>query len=357
MNTLNLSKDSTLVGQKCVVTGASGVIGRALIQALTLKGASVIAVDRSFPRYRLENSVPFYQVDLLVPNNDYSAILQGASAVFHLAARMPQAKLTEAQFHQENVEVTETLVRQCIKHKVNKLVFASTIEVYGVQEIIEPLKEDDAKIFTGHYSKNKYETEQDLLNLNNLGEIEIVALRMPMIFGPGFYHEKSMLALFYALKHNLPIPLPVADAKVSFVSSKDVAEAMILALLSDKANGESFNIAAADYPLMLEFFEDVKVAVGSKSKIFVLKRSLVEKAVSKAKNKAKSANDKVPILGTPAELVPFILTGGAYSIEKARNILNFEPQLNCAESFVSAYRWYFNLSLSERLNVMFLRHV
>ena len=67
-----------------------------------------------------------------------------------------------------------------------------------------------------------------------------------MIFGPGFYHERSILTTFKLLQHGLPIPLPAADAPVSFVSARDAAQAFELASLSVEADGESFNVAAPD---------------------------------------------------------------------------------------------------------------
>ncbi len=348
---------------RIVITGASGVIGRALIELLGINGVSgagtlqakrvpnVLALDRKPAHYLLPKNVDFELVDLLDDKLPLEKLLENCEVVFHLAARMPQARFSEAQFRHANVDATARLTQACRDAGVRRLVFASTIEVYGVQPVEDPLDEDDAKVFTGHYSRNKFESETELLELSKDGGLETVALRMPMIFGPGFYHEKSMIALFIAVRLGLPVPLPTADAPVVFVSSRDTARAFMQAAFASDAQGKAFNITAADNPTMLEFFRQAIDLADSHSRTLIVRRTWVEKLVELAVEKATSPSDKVPILGTPAELVPYILTGGKYSIERARKVLGFEPLDNCSQSWLSAYQWYWNQSWSEKYRV------
>lgn len=336
--------------ERSLVTGASGVIGRALLSALVGSRHPVLAVDRVPPRFEPGPLVEFQQLDLLDPAAPMERLVEGCDTVFHLAARMPQARLDTAGFHRENVEVTERLLNACLDAGVRRFLFASTIEVYGVQDIKEPLCEDDAKVFTGAYSRNKWEVEQYLLSMAS-NKMTTVALRMPMIFGPGFYHEKAMIAMFWALRAGLPLPLPAADVPVSFVSSYDTARAFILAASTPQAAGLAFNITAADHPAMIDFFSDLARFLGSRSRPFVLPTRWVERAVAAAQRHAGGPDSKVPILGTPVELVPYILTGGAYCIDKASSVLGFEPSDSCASAWMSAYEWYWQIPSKERWHV------
>jgi len=342
--------------KRALVTGASGVIGRALMSELAAASVSVVAVDRVQPRFPLTPGTDFRQIDLLQTDLPLKELVAGCDTVFHLAARMPQARLDEAGFHRENVEVTERILDASAKAGVERFLFASTIEVYGVQEIRAPLEEEDAMVFTGPYSHNKWEVEQHLLSHAG-DEMATVALRMPMIFGPGFYHEKSMIALFWALRAGLPIPLPASDVPVSFVSSRDTARAFMLAASKPEAKGQSFNVAAADHPPMRDFFAELAQRLGSRSRPFVLPRRWVERAVAAAQRRGTGPDDKVPILGTPVELVPYLLTGGAYSIRKARSVLGFEPVDRCSDAWIGAYRWYWEVGWRERFHVTVRQHV
>lgn len=347
---MGLDRDA-IAPLQALVTGASGVIGRALLAALSARGATVTATDRRVPRFVVPPRVRFVHADLLGGTVPLDSLVAGCDAVFHLAARMPQARLDEAGFHRANVVVTERLIEASLRNGVRRFLFASTTEVYGVQPIATPLTEDDAKHFTGPYSRNKWEVEQHLLRLGN-DKMEAVALRMPMIFGPGFYHEKAIISLFLALRLGLPIPLPVEDAPVAFVSSRDTAAAFVAAAVAPGVSGQAFNIAAADHPTMKAFFLDVIRRIGSRSRPFVVPRTWVERAVSAAQRRARRPNDKVPLLGTPAELVPYILTGGAYSIARAQRAFGFSPQDTCADAWIGAYRWFWEQPWAERFHVI-----
>jgi len=361
-------RPSGLEGSLCLVTGASGVVGRALVTELLACGAKVRASDVApppdgFPP--LAGDYEHLRRDLSKPGVA-EELVDGCEVVFHLAAKMPQANLDEEGFRRANVGTAWAVADAAKRAGVRRMVFASTIEVYGPQERSAPLSEDDAKEFTGPYSRNKWEVEQMLLgsgasgagssHSDGDGGMEAVALRMPMIFGPGFYHEKAVLSLFVALRAGLPLPVPAPRALVSFVASSDVAQAMRLAAVVPEAAGEAFNVAAPDHPTMLEFFHQLVELSGSRSRVLVVPERLVDRAIEGAKRRADAGRTKV-LGGTPAELVGFIKTGGAYSIDKARSVLGYEPRHTCASAWLSAYRWFWSIPLKRRYAVMFRQHV
>jgi nucleoside-diphosphate-sugar epimerase len=217
-------------------------------------------------------------------------------------------------------------------------VFASTIEIYGPQRCSAPLDEAAARLFTGHYSRNKWECEQRLAEVAARSSLEVCALRMPMVLGSGFHHERSVLRIFHALRHNWPLSLSAPNARTSFVAASDCAQAFLLALDSPGAPRESFNIAAADTPTMATLMRDVAAQVGSRSPLIPLPRPVVRTAITLAKRLAHVRGGFLG--GTPAELMDFALTGGAYAIDKARRLLSYEPQVTCARAWADTYRWY-----------------
>jgi len=336
-----------------LVTGGSGVVGRALVSRLVANGWEVRSLDRRLPREATEG-VWSISGDAGDPEVVSKAV-KGVDAIFHLAARMPQAGLDEEGFRAANVEPTALLARAASAAGAKRFCFASTIEVYGAQETREPLREDAELRFTGIYSRNKYECEQILAQVRQETGLEVVSLRMPMVFGPGFYHEKTILSTFVALRSGLPIPVPAPEALVSFVSSRDAAQAFELAATREGVAGEVFNVAAPDTPTMLEFFEQLKAEVSSRSKLLPVPKSLLSRATSYAKKKARTPGAKV--LGAPAELVAFIEVGGAYSIEKAKERLGYAPVDSCAQAWAGAYRWFWSQPWAQRYDIFFRRHV
>ncbi|KAA8957675.1 NAD(P)-dependent oxidoreductase [Mycobacterium sp.] len=336
-----------------LVTGGSGVVGRALVSRLVSNGWEVRSLDRRLPREATEG-VWALSGDAGDPGVVDMAV-KGVDVIFHLAARMPQAGLDEEGFRAANVEPTRLLASSGAKAGVRRFCFASTIEVYGAQETRDPLDQEADLRFTGTYSRNKYECEQILSRVSQETGLEVVSLRMPMVFGPGFYHEKTILATFVALRSGLPIPVPAPQALVSFVSSRDAAQAFELAATRGGVAGEVFNVAAPDTPNMLQFFEQLKEELSSRSKLLVVPRSLLSRVTAYAEVKARSPGAKV--LGTPAELVAFIEVGGAYSIAKARERLGYAPVDTCAQAWAGAFRWFWSQSWTQRYDIFFRHHV
>ena len=326
---------------RAVVTGGSGVLWRAVVSRLLDNGWRVRILDIARPPAGCLKA-EFVQVDM---EKDFTSIgrvaelVSGFTHVFHLAARLPQAGLNEAGFLAANVEPTRKLALASAEAGIQRFVYASSIEIYGAQPMDAPLNEDAELHFTGAYSRNKWECEELLRKIRLESGLSIAMLRMPMIFGPGFYHERSILATFSLLRHGLPIPLPAPDAPVSFVSARDAAQAFELASLSVEADGEAFNVAAPDIPTMMEHMCQVAIKTGSHSKPFAIPAWVTRGVEEFARKKAKKPGAK--LFGTPAELVSFISTGGAFSVEKARRILGYSPLDSCSDAWADTYKWYY----------------
>jgi len=315
-----------------LVTGGSGLLGRALVAKLLAEGKPVRVYDMKAPPEELRGRVEFHQGDI----KNCEAVVkacEGAEVVFHLAANMPQAKLPPEGFWEINVGGTLNALEGALKYKSRRLVYASTIEIYGVHTKF-PVSEESEKYFTGHYSRNKWECEEKLREARAKHGIEVAFLRMPMIFGPGFWHEKSMLLMFWLLHKGLRVPVPaLTQAPWAAVSAEDAAQAFFLAGEVKEADGEAFNVQAEQAPPYLEVLNQVIKMIGSKSKPLIIPAWLVERFIKFV--------EKYDPLPTPGELVRFALVGGDYSIDKAKRILGYKPKYTAAEAIVSAYRWLY----------------
>jgi len=318
-----------------LITGGSGVLGRALTNELLQKGHNVRILDLNPPAEKLSKT-QFIKGSVLDPEAIEQA-MQGVQVVYHLAASMPQADLDARGFWEINVGSTIKVANAAVKNGLKRMVFASTIEIYGLQGRHEfPVTEDSEKRFTGIYSRNKLECEERLGQIYKEHGLEVVFPRMPMIFGPGFYHEPSMMLLFKLIRKNMPVPVVAApDAPWASVSSKDAATGLFLCGEVQQISGQAFNIASYDAPSCTKALKQLIKSTGSGSRLINIPVFLTKKVIDLIEKYEKYSP-------TPSELVRFALVGGVYSIEKAQKVLGYEPQLSCVEGMESTYRFLYD---------------
>jgi len=315
-----------------LVTGGSGLLGRALVKRLLEEGVKVRVYDMKPPPDELNGKVEFQQGDI----RDKDKVIQaceGCEVIYHLAANMPQARLSEQGFWELNVGGTLSALEGLLKYGGRRIVFASTIEIYGIHTEF-PVREESEKRFTGIYSRNKWECEQRLLEARAKQKIEAAFPRMPMIFGPGFWHEKSMLTMFRLIHRSLPVPVPgYPTALWACVSGDDAAQAFFLAGKVKEADGEAFNVQAEITGTYLEVLKGVIKLAGSRSRPIIIPAWMVETGIMLV--------EKYDLLSTPPELVRFAMVGGDYSIEKAERILGYKPRHSAGQAIYSAYCWLY----------------
>lgn len=318
---------------KALVTGGSGVLGRHLTQTLLSRGMKVRVFDLAAPPQRPEG-VEFVKGNVCDADSVYEAC-RGCSAAFHLAGCMPQARLSREGFLRVNVGGTRNVAEGCTRHGVPALIFASTIEIYGPQTDF-PVHEESPKLFTGIYSRNKWECEQMLLEHRKQHGLKVSMMRMPMILGAGFYHEKSVLEMMQRVHRDRPLPFPGGpEVPFTAVAASDAADAFVAAFESREADGEAFNVSAGRGEPARAFFSLFIKTVGSSSRIVKIPRWLMAVLIPVA----VKLDRPLPLVQTPAELLPFALTGGDYDISKARRILGYEPKKDCISALVETYHW------------------
>jgi UDP-glucose 4-epimerase len=242
-----------LEGATCLVTGGAGFIGSTIVDQLLEAGAAEVRVLDNFVRGNLGNlSQSIERGGVTVTDGDVSdpsiveRLVQGSDYVFHQAA-LRITRCAEAPREAVSVLIDGTLnvLESAVRHKVKKVVAASSASVYG-----EPtyLPIDEAHPFNNRtlYGAGKIAGEQMLRAYYTTSGLPYVAFRYFNVYGPrmditGVYTE-VLIRWLDAIESGKP-PLIFGDGSQSmdFVFVEDVARANLLAAQSDITD-EVFNL-------------------------------------------------------------------------------------------------------------------
>jgi nucleoside-diphosphate-sugar epimerase len=193
--------------RQVLVTGATGFVGRALVEALVRQGTSVVAATRRDVAGLGTRTVNVGDID---GNTDWAGALSGCDAVAHLAARVHVMRdksgdpLTE--YRRVNVEGSIALARQAAAAGVRRFVYVSSIKVNGeASPPGRPFTESDSPAPADPYGISKAEGEAALFAVAREAGMDMVVVRPPLVYGPGV--KANFLSMTRWLSRGLPLPL------------------------------------------------------------------------------------------------------------------------------------------------------
>ncbi|MCJ7772773.1 MAG: NAD-dependent epimerase/dehydratase family protein [Desulfobacterales bacterium] len=226
-----------------LVTGATGSVGPKLVNRLCDMGYRVRTLSLDEPETDLFPDEVEVQVGDITDVATVKKAMEGIRIVFHLAALLHitnPTELLEREYMKINVIGTKTLVDAAVQAGVNRLVFFSTISVYGSSNgrIINestPARPDTI------YSKTKLSAEKVVLNARSKEDQPFgVVLRFEAVYGARV--KGNYKRLVHSLASNRFIPIGKGKNRRTLIYIKDVALATILAAQHPEAAGKIYNV-------------------------------------------------------------------------------------------------------------------
>ncbi|SFM82366.1 NAD-dependent epimerase/dehydratase family protein [Marinobacter pelagius] len=223
------------------VTGATGFIGRFLVQSLTASGFQVRVFARKACR-----GMDSYGYGDLADSPNWNDALSDVEAVIHCAAVAHQPLNNDPslrdRIYRVNRDAVRSLADACVDQKVGRLIFLSSVKVYGESSPCgQPFRESDPLSPCDDYGLSKHQAEEILREFSGR-DLEVCALRLPLVYGPG--SKANFRKLQKLAMSPLPIPLASVHNRRSFLALVNLA-AVIKALL-DLESWPFFELNVAD---------------------------------------------------------------------------------------------------------------
>ena len=240
---------------KCLVTGASGFVGRRLCQQLAVDGQTVIALSRQGAP--LPDGTATLALDLATHEPD-AALLRGVDVVYHLAGIAHQ-QAQESAYQQLNYQATVTLARLAAAAGVKCFVFVSSVKAMGAPDSVQPRREDDCTVPLDPYSLSKWQAECILREEFADSAMSVIILRPALVYGPGAKGNLGRLAAGISLG----MPRPPAGGSRSMIAVQDLVS-LLCQITDDPAPGVRTWIACGDHPYSTRAIYDLMRAASGK---------------------------------------------------------------------------------------------
>ena len=229
--------------KRVLVTGATGFLGKYLVEELINNGYEVVAQGRK--ENILNNLKEQYKVNILKCSlNEIKNIDMNIDCVIHAAA-LSTVWGKWQDFYDSNVLGTENVIKFCLKNNVRRLIYVSSPSIYSAKFDRFNIKEEDfdKNNKLNFYIKSKILAE-DLINKIDNQKLETVIIRPRGLFGIG---DTSLVPRLINANSKIGIPL-FNDGKnvVDITCVENVAYSLRLAMEKEEANGNIYNITNGD---------------------------------------------------------------------------------------------------------------
>ncbi len=300
------------MGERVLVTGGAGFIGRAVCKELRRRGNEVRVLDSLIEQVHGNRARPVDfpgDAELIVGdirNRDVvTHSLKGIDCVIHLAAEVGvgQSMYALERYTSVNETGSAVLFETLIDNPVRRVVTASSMSIYGeglyrdadgnfVQDAErrqrtsdtqgwDPLDEQGRALLpvatpewkqpslASIYALGKFVQERQTLIMTRAYGMEGVCLRLFNVYGPGQALSNpytGVLAIFSSRLANGQRPMIFEDGEQrrDFVYVGDVARAFCEALIHPRAAGEVFNIGSGRDRSIKQVAQSIARAMGRK---------------------------------------------------------------------------------------------
>lgn len=222
---------------KCLVSGATGFIGRQLCHQLAACGHTVIALSKSGEP--LDGGQPTQAVDFSqgVPDD---MVLQGVDVVFHLAGVAHQ-RAQESEYTALNYRATVRLARLASAAGVRCFVFLSSVKAMGASYSPDTRAESACVLPVDAYGLSKWQAECALREEFSSGSMSVAIVRPALVYGQ--QAKGNLKSLATGVRWGLPRPPQVG--RRSMIALEDMVE-LLCVIAQRPASGVHTWIACGD---------------------------------------------------------------------------------------------------------------
>lgn len=309
-----------------LVSGATGFIGQRLVSGLLADGQACRQLVRG--QVGGESAV----VAELADQDALAKACSGVASVFHCAgyahAFSSLSGDDSVRHWAVNFEGTRNLVEAAGQAGVKRFVFLSSVKAMA-----EPGEICADENFPGEpetaYGQSKLAAEQAVLAAGQCFGMHVVNLRLAMVYGAG--GRGNLERMGRLVKRGIFPPLPETGNHRSLVHVDDVVSAMRLVAGDDRANGQTYIVAAQEAPSGRGLFDALRLVQGMAPCNWSVPVSVLRAAARLGDGVEKLAGRRLPL---DSEVVDRLLNSAWYSPARIERELGWRAQVFLKDGLV-----------------------
>lgn len=312
-----------------LVTGATGRVGRALVDTLLRQGVPVVVISRRPERVAglwPGEAVEGRRADI-TDRRSLRGVCEGTDTLFHLASYTPrpdEPDIYEAPSHWPvTAEGTANLMAEVAASAIRRVLYLSSIKAMGdaAGALGRPADEDTPPAPDSLYGRAKLAAETSVLSVAKASGIRASVIRLPMVYGVGA--EGNIPRMIAAVAANRFPPWPRIGNRRSAIHLDDAIAASILASLHPASAGETFIATDGEAYSTRWLYEQILQALGRPLPSWSVPAGVLHAAALAGTLAERVSGRRMPL--TLSGLSK--LTGDAwFSSDKIRRLIGFRPR-------------------------------
>ena len=311
---------------KILVTGGLGLIGHNVVRRLETQGHEVAIIDNMttygmIPQSELDYLIaerkkkivrsPVYSANITSDILDYICNQHKFDTFIHMAS-FPRQKVVNANpTLGADTMMTGLLniLETAKKHHVKRVVYISSSMVYG--DFVDDVTETAVCRPQGQYGIMKLAGEDLVKDYTRRGCFGHAIIRPSAVYGPLDVEDRVVSKFMLTAMRGGVLRVNGANETLDFTYVDDAADGIVSAALIPAAANQTFNITKSHSVSLLQ-----------------AARMIIE-IVGKGSIELRDKDADFP-------------SRGALNIDRARQILGYNPQVDVAEGFENYYAWFKN---------------
>jgi len=251
---------------RILITGGAGYIGYSLVDELLAnnKIQEIIIYDNlSHANYQFfvaqrqnTSKITFIQGDIL-DSRKLEQVLKGVDVVYHLAAKVsePERDIDSHYFEQTNHWGTSILANEIEKARPKKVIYASSMYVYGYQG--KPIELTTPTTPNSFYGSSKLRGEEQLNRIKDFTDTYIFRIANTYGFNPCIRFDLLINRLLFDAHYKNKITIYGDGNQVrAFIDVRNVARTLAL-VLNDELETGTYNLAQFNFSIN-EIYDELK---------------------------------------------------------------------------------------------------